>query len=138
MENVRVALYARVSTIDKGQDPELQLRELREYAGRRGWTIVAECVDNGVSGAKESRPALNRLLQGCATPQFRGGRWHCDDPQPDGSQECWAPCPPGSPRSFKTLRYDPGYYGKKAHWDYVDCDGKSWYIWMDQTMDPDD
>ena len=38
----RVALYARVSTCN-GQDPEMQLRELREYASRRGWTITTEC-----------------------------------------------------------------------------------------------
>ena len=58
---VRAALYARVSTLN-GQDPELQLRELREYASRRGWQIVGEFVDSGVSGAKDSRPELNRLM----------------------------------------------------------------------------
>src|SRR5271168_5634980 len=56
----RVALYARVSTLN-GQDPEMQLSELREYAARRGWTISGEYVDTGVSGSKESRPELNRL-----------------------------------------------------------------------------
>jgi DNA invertase Pin-like site-specific DNA recombinase len=40
----------------------MQLRELREYAGRRDWTIVEEYVDAGISGAKDSRPALNRLM----------------------------------------------------------------------------
>jgi len=59
---VRVALYARVSTVN-GQDPEMQLRELREHAMRRGWELVGEYVDHGVSGAKESRPELNRLMQ---------------------------------------------------------------------------
>jgi hypothetical protein len=54
----RVALYARVSTLN-GQDPEMQLSELREYASRRGWTITTEYVDQGVSGSKESRPELN-------------------------------------------------------------------------------
>ena len=39
----RVALYARVSTLN-GQDPEMQLSELREYASRRGWTISSEYV----------------------------------------------------------------------------------------------
>lgn len=58
--DTRVALYARVSTLS-GQDPEMQLRELREYASRRGWTIAGEYVDRGISGAKDSRPALNRL-----------------------------------------------------------------------------
>ncbi len=57
----RVALYARVSTCN-GQDPEMQLRELREYACRRGLTIANEYVDHGVSGSKESRPQLNQLM----------------------------------------------------------------------------
>jgi len=58
---MRVALYARVSTLN-GQHPEMQLSELREYAARRGWKIVGEYVDEGVSGSKESRPQLNRLM----------------------------------------------------------------------------
>src|SRR5450432_283217 len=57
-----VALYARVSTLNGHQDPEMQLSELREYATRRGLSIHEEYVDQGVSGAKESRPALNRLM----------------------------------------------------------------------------
>ena len=57
----RVALYARVSTLN-GQDPEMQLSELREYASRRGWSITREYVDQGVSGSKESRPELNELM----------------------------------------------------------------------------
>jgi DNA invertase Pin-like site-specific DNA recombinase len=61
MENKRVALYARVSTL-AGQSPEMQLVELREYAIRRGWDMAEEYVDHGWSGAKESRPALNRLM----------------------------------------------------------------------------
>jgi DNA invertase Pin-like site-specific DNA recombinase len=56
-----VALYARVSTLN-GQDPEMQLRELREYSSRRGWSITNEYIDQGVSGSKESRPALNELM----------------------------------------------------------------------------
>src|SRR5713101_2040046 len=57
----RVALYGRVSTTT-GQDPQMQLRELREYADRRGWQFASEYVDRGVSGAKDSRPELNRLM----------------------------------------------------------------------------
>jgi DNA invertase Pin-like site-specific DNA recombinase len=57
----RVALYARVSTLN-GQDPEMQLRELREYATRRGWEIAGEYTDHGVSGSKDSRPELDRLI----------------------------------------------------------------------------
>lgn len=58
----RVALYARVSTLNHNQDPELQLAEMREYASRRGWKITEEYVDHGISGSKESRPALNKLM----------------------------------------------------------------------------
>jgi DNA invertase Pin-like site-specific DNA recombinase len=58
----RVALYARVSTSNGQQDPEMQLRELREYAERRGWQIAEVYTDAGVSGSKDSRPALNRLM----------------------------------------------------------------------------
>jgi len=57
---MRAALYARVSTIN-GQDPEMQTRELREYCERRGWQLVGEYVDIGISGAKEKRPELDRL-----------------------------------------------------------------------------
>lgn len=40
----------------------MQLRELREYCQRRGWNVLAEYVDAGISGAKEKRPELDRLL----------------------------------------------------------------------------
>lgn len=58
---VRAALYARVSTTGHGQDVGLQLDELRQVAAQRGWEAVAY-VDEGVSGAKDSRPALDRML----------------------------------------------------------------------------
>jgi DNA invertase Pin-like site-specific DNA recombinase len=65
----RVALYARVSTLNN-QDPEMQLSELREYAARRGWQIVEEFTEQGVSGCKESRPALNRLMSDACRRRF--------------------------------------------------------------------
>jgi DNA invertase Pin-like site-specific DNA recombinase len=65
----QVALYARVSTLNN-QDPEMQLSELREYAERRGWEIVEEFTDQGVSGCKESRPALNRLMSDACRRKF--------------------------------------------------------------------
>jgi len=65
----RVALYARVSTLNN-QDPEMQLAELREYAGRRGWQIVEEFTDQGVSGCKESRPALTRMMSDACRRRF--------------------------------------------------------------------
>jgi len=58
---MRVALYARVSTLN-GQHPEMQLSELREYGARRGWQIVGEYVDEGISGSRERRPQLDRLM----------------------------------------------------------------------------
>jgi DNA invertase Pin-like site-specific DNA recombinase len=69
MKAERVALYARVSTL-AGQSPEMQLVELREYAIRRKWNVTEEYVDQGVSGAKESRPALNRLMADAKQRRF--------------------------------------------------------------------
>lgn len=59
---MRAALYARISTLDKGQDPDLQLRELRAYAAQRGWETV-EFIEQGVSGGKTKRPALDDLMK---------------------------------------------------------------------------
>lgn len=59
---IRVAIYARVSTLNHGQDINVQTRELRQFAEVRSWQITGEYVDNGVSGAKDSRPELNRLM----------------------------------------------------------------------------
>lgn len=65
----KVAIYARVSTL-VGQDPEMQLAELRDYASRRGWLIYHEYTDHGVSGAQSSRPQLNRLLKDAHERRF--------------------------------------------------------------------
>ena len=58
----RVALYARVSTSNHGQDVGLQLDELRAVAEQRGWHVSGEYVDEGVSGSKDSRPALDQMM----------------------------------------------------------------------------
>jgi DNA invertase Pin-like site-specific DNA recombinase len=58
----RVAIYARVSTTNHGQDVTLQTRELQQFAEARGWHTVGTYIDDGVSGAKDSRPDLNRLM----------------------------------------------------------------------------
>lgn len=62
---IRAALYARVSTRNGQQDPEVQLQALREVAERAGWQIVETYVDHGISGAKgrEKRPEFDRLLK---------------------------------------------------------------------------
>src|SRR5215468_10297360 len=58
----RVAIYARVSTTYRGQDVSMQTRELRDYCERRGWTVAGEYVDTGISGAKDRRPELDRMM----------------------------------------------------------------------------
>jgi len=65
---MRCAIYARVSTTD--QNCELQLRELREYISHRGWKNAGEYQDTGFSGAKASRPALDRLMADAAKRKF--------------------------------------------------------------------
>jgi DNA invertase Pin-like site-specific DNA recombinase len=57
---MRAALYARDSTTD--QTCENQLIELRRYVQARGWTAAAEYIDHGISGSKDRRPALDRLM----------------------------------------------------------------------------
>jgi DNA invertase Pin-like site-specific DNA recombinase len=59
-QQLRVGIYGRVS-LNHGQDPTLQTRELREYCDRRGWHLTGEYVDIGVSGSKDKRPELDRL-----------------------------------------------------------------------------
>ncbi len=67
---MKAALYARCSTLDKGQDPELQLAPLRDYCQKRGLIIVGEYGDNGISGSKSNRPQLDRLLQAVRKSQI--------------------------------------------------------------------
>lgn len=57
----KAAIYARVST-SRDQDVGMQIRELRQLSRQRNWKVVAEFVDKGISGAKDSRPELNRLM----------------------------------------------------------------------------
>jgi len=64
----RVALYARVSTSD--QSTESQLLDLRRYVSARSWNIFKEYVDEGISGTKDSRPALNDLMNDAKKRKF--------------------------------------------------------------------
>jgi len=64
----RVALYARVSTTD--QSTGSQLLDLRRYTQERGWQIYKEYVDEGISGTKDSRPALNELMNAAKKRRF--------------------------------------------------------------------
>src|SRR5262245_22359637 len=57
---MRTALYARVSTSE--QSTEMQLAALRQYVERRAWNLCHEYVDEGFSGSRERRPALDRLM----------------------------------------------------------------------------
>jgi DNA invertase Pin-like site-specific DNA recombinase len=69
---MRIALYARVSTKDKGQDYENQLRELRDFVNRRasdGWVQVQEYVDKA-SGKSSDRPAFKRLFEEASRKEF--------------------------------------------------------------------
>src|ERR1700730_9039542 len=63
-----VAIYCRVST--DGQSVDLQVNELREYAAKRDWHVIGEYLDIGVSGVKESRPALTRLMTDARQRKF--------------------------------------------------------------------
>src|SRR5258707_12123777 len=65
---MRIGIYARVST--KDQSCELQVRDLRAYCTARRFDLVREYVDVGQSGAKDSRPELNKLMDDARKRQF--------------------------------------------------------------------
>src|ERR1700691_5011750 len=67
---IRMAIYARVSTTNHGQDVGLQTSGLEQFAQARGWQIIDTYIDNGVSGTKDSRPELNRLIADAHNPRF--------------------------------------------------------------------
>ncbi len=69
MKQARAAFYVRVSTSNHHQDPEMQLGDLRPFAAARGWQLVEEYVDR-MTGSKESRPALNRLMADAKQRKF--------------------------------------------------------------------
>jgi len=68
VENKRCAIYARVSTNDQSVD--MQTRDLRKSADGRGFEVVKEYTDEGQSGAKNSRPALDRMLADAKAGKF--------------------------------------------------------------------
>lgn len=74
---MRIAIYARVST--QRQDCEMQLLPLRAHAATRGWEVVEEFVDQGFSGAKDRRPALDRLMKAAWAGEFQAALvWRFD------------------------------------------------------------
>lgn len=66
---MRIAIYSRVSTKDKGQDVENQLMQLREFAARSGWTVVHEYSDQ-VTGKTDKRPDLQRMFTAASRREF--------------------------------------------------------------------
>ena len=66
----RAALYMRVSTKNHGQTTETQALALSEYAAHRGFTVTEEYRDEGISGSKDSRPALDRLMKDARMRKF--------------------------------------------------------------------
>jgi len=67
LETLRAAIYARVSTTD--QNNALQIRELTEYAERRGWEVNGVYQDQ-LSGTAASRPGLDRLMADARRRRF--------------------------------------------------------------------
>ena len=67
---MRTALYARVSTLNNGQDVSMQVREFEEFCASRKWTVADRYIDSGISGSKDSRPELNRLMADAKRRKF--------------------------------------------------------------------
>ena len=69
-QELKIGLYARVSKEE--QNIDTQLVALRDYCQRTNYKIVEEYLDNGISGAKDSRPAFNKLME-----NIRAGKINC-------------------------------------------------------------
>jgi DNA invertase Pin-like site-specific DNA recombinase len=67
---MRIAIYARVSTNNKGQDVDLQLIDMRKSIESKAWSLTKEYVDRGVSGSKSSRPQLDKLMRDASEKKF--------------------------------------------------------------------
>ena len=85
-----VAIYARVSTRDRGQDTENQLRELRESCGRQGWTVVEEYIDHE-SGKTGERARLKAMMAAAREQRFGGVLvWALDRLTREGIEQTFA------------------------------------------------
>jgi DNA invertase Pin-like site-specific DNA recombinase len=70
MDQKRVALYARVSTRDKGQEPENQLGELRDFCQKQGWLVFRQYLDSASGKRGDNRPEFQRMLADAARREF--------------------------------------------------------------------
>jgi RHS repeat-associated protein len=93
--------------------------------------------------------ALYKIYQWLSARQTYPGKtpsqWQDDITDPkkgwrtvEGDPTTWErDCPPGSPRTFETVHYDEGIkYGEGVHYDYTDCQGKTWKDYPDGTRNP--
>ena len=62
LTKLRAAIYGRISTTNHGQDVAVQTRDLEQFAQARGWQLVDSYLDLGISGSKDKRPQLDRLM----------------------------------------------------------------------------
>ncbi|MCU1340934.1 MAG: putative serine recombinase [Candidatus Acidoferrum typicum] len=69
---MRVAIYGRISTTNHGQDINFQTRDLEQFPQARGWQLVDSYLDIGISGAKDKRPQLDRLMADAHRRKFEG------------------------------------------------------------------
>ena len=67
---ISVALYARISKDNMGQDIDRQINEVREYCSRCGYEIVEEYLDEGFAPTTRNRPALDRLIKDARQRKF--------------------------------------------------------------------
>lgn len=64
---MKVVTYSRCSTSHHEQNPDIQVRQLRQFVKDRSWELTEEIIDHGYSGGTDKRPGLNRLLELCRT-----------------------------------------------------------------------
>ena len=67
-QRTKAAIYARVSTTNHGQDVSTQTCDLEQFAQARGWRLIDSYLNVGISGSKDKRPQLDRLMADAQTP----------------------------------------------------------------------
>jgi DNA invertase Pin-like site-specific DNA recombinase len=67
---VRISIYSRVSTSDRGQDPENQLQQLRAYAKRQGWETVSTFTDYASGKRSDNRQQFQAMMSAASRREF--------------------------------------------------------------------
>ena len=115
---MNIAIYGRVSTLDKGQNTDNQFIQLRDYCKRQSWTVVKEYQDN-VSGAKgrEQRPQFDAMLNDARLKHFDAVLvWSLDRFTREGVYKCFEYIKRLDDYGVKFISHQEEYFNTMGIW----------------------